>query len=148
HFAGFVTGRTPPMFVTYLMWKDGVGFRVGTSRTYIEGQPRPIMGPMLRANHERADAVWILTTHDTEADARLAEAVLAARYSLPTLPFVARKNARQRKGTLVGNQALIDRLFRELDTEKAGYALLADQGLRFDEPHHVPGTVTTRADGH
>ena len=31
--------------MTYLMWKDGVGFRVGTSRTYTDGQEKPMFGP-------------------------------------------------------------------------------------------------------
>jgi DNA helicase-2/ATP-dependent DNA helicase PcrA len=148
HFAGFLRGRTPQLFVTYLMWKAGVGFRVGTSRTYTNGQPASVLGPMLRANQERADALWIISTHESEAEARLREAVLAARYGLPTLPFVARRNARQRTGSLVGSQDLIDRLFKGVDTEKAGYGLLADEGLSFDQPHHVPMTVTDRKDGH
>src|SRR6059058_418353 len=40
HFAGFKAGRTPQLHMTYLMWKAGVGFRVGTSLTYTNGQPR------------------------------------------------------------------------------------------------------------
>ncbi len=148
HFAGFLRGRTPQTFVTYLMWKSGVGFRIGMSRTYTNGQPSSVLGPMLRANQERADALWVISTHETEAEARLHEAVLAARYGLPTLPFLARHNARQREGSLVGDQALIDRLFDAVDTEKAGYGLLADEGLSFDQPHHMPMTVTDRNDGH
>ena len=45
--------------------------------------------------------------------------------------------------SLVGNQGLIDRLFRELDTEKAAYALLADEDLSFDYPHHAAYGHTT-----
>src|SRR5439155_27189587 len=37
HFAGFKAGRTPQLHMTYLMWKRGVGFRVGTSLTYTNG---------------------------------------------------------------------------------------------------------------
>src|SRR5204863_2948959 len=38
HFAGFKPRATPQLHMTYLMWKEGVGFRVGTSRTYTKGQ--------------------------------------------------------------------------------------------------------------
>ena len=120
HFAGYVVGRTPQLHMTYLMWKHGVGFRVGTSRTYTNGQTKPMLGPAMRCNARAADAVWIIGTHDSDAEARLQEAVLAARYGLPTLPFVARPNSRARDRSLVGNQALLDQLFAELDTEKAG----------------------------
>src|SRR2546430_1349058 len=30
HFAGFKAGRTPQLHMTYAMWKEGVGFRIGT----------------------------------------------------------------------------------------------------------------------
>src|SRR5262249_48872956 len=48
HFAGYLAGRTPQMHMTYLMWKQGVGFRVGTSRTYTAGQPKAVLGPAMR----------------------------------------------------------------------------------------------------
>ena len=44
HFAGFKVGRTPQLHMTYLMWKRGVGFRVGTSRTYTNGSAQPLPG--------------------------------------------------------------------------------------------------------
>ncbi len=34
HFAGYRLGTTPQMHLAYLMWKRGVGFRVGTSRVH------------------------------------------------------------------------------------------------------------------
>ena len=119
HFAGYVIGRTPQLHMTYLMWKQGVGFRVGTSRTYTKGQAKAAFGPALRCNGEGGDAVWVIGTHATDAEARLHEATLAARYGLPTLPFKARPSGAVHR-SLVGDQALIDRLFASLDTEKAG----------------------------
>src|SRR4249919_268686 len=38
HFAGFKTGWTPQLHMTYLMWKAGSGFRIGTSTTYADGR--------------------------------------------------------------------------------------------------------------
>ena len=69
----------------------------------------------------------------------VAEAALAARYGLPTVPFVARRTPKTGPGSLVGNQELLDRLFAELDTDKGGLQLLADHGLDFEHPHHVAG---------
>ncbi len=38
-------GRTPQLHMTYLMWKNGSGFRIGTSRTYTNGQRQSVAGP-------------------------------------------------------------------------------------------------------
>src|SRR6266496_255308 len=89
HFAGFKAGKTPQLHMTYLMWKQGVGFRVGTSRTY--SQRRLTMpGPAFRMNQEHADAAWVVSVHASDAEARAAEALLSLRHQLPTLPFIAR----------------------------------------------------------
>ena len=80
HFAGFKTGRTPQLHLTYLMWKRGVGFRVGVSRTYTDGRTaRNLAGPAFRMNQEHADAAWVVSVHDTAADARVAETLLSLR---------------------------------------------------------------------
>ncbi|HYL53256.1 MAG TPA: 3'-5' exonuclease, partial [Acidimicrobiia bacterium] len=146
HFAGYLAGRTPQMHMTYLMWKNGVGFRVGTSRTYTAGQRAAVLGPAMRCNAEGADAVWVIGAHASDAEARLHEAAISARYGLPMLPFYARRSDRA-KNSLVGNQGLIDRLYQQLDTDKAGLCLLADEGLSFDFPHHVPNGRTDAASG-
>ena len=56
--------------------------------------------------------MWVVGVFDTEAEARFAEASLAAHYGLPMLPFIAwgRDHRRAREAS-VGNQELIDRLF-------------------------------------
>src|SRR5207302_9456927 len=86
HFGGFKAGHTPQLYMTYLMWKAGSGFRVGTSRTYTAGQRQPIPGPAGRMNGEPADATWVVSVHESDAAARAAETLLSLRYQLPTLP--------------------------------------------------------------
>jgi DNA helicase-2/ATP-dependent DNA helicase PcrA len=101
HFAGFKVGRTPQLHMTYLMWKNDVGFRIGTS---------------------------------------------SLRYGLPTLPFVARPSARiNAVRSVVANQPLLDRGFRETQTEGAAVDLLGDFGLRFEHPHFSVATTTIGA---
>ena len=75
--------------MTYLMWKRGCGFRVGTSRTYTNASTRRLAGPAIRLNGEHADACWVVATHESEAEARAGD-ILSLRYGIPTLPFVAR----------------------------------------------------------
>ena len=103
HFAGYVIGRTPQLHMTYLMWKHGVGFRVGTAL-------------------DDFDDAWVVGTRTSEKDARLHAADLADRYKLGP-----------------GREAL--------DTEKAGYGLLADEDLSFDYPHHAAHGHTNAVSG-
>ena len=103
HFAGYVLGRTPQLHMTYLMWKQGVGFRVGTSLSDY-------------------DEAWVVGTHANPAEAEAHVADLAERYALPTS-------------------------YSELDTEKSGYMLLADEDLSFDYPHHAAHGHTNAASG-
>jgi DNA helicase-2/ATP-dependent DNA helicase PcrA len=128
--------------MTYLMWKRGVGFRVGTSRTYTSGQRQAIPGPAMRMNHEHADAVWVVSVHDSDAEARIAETLLSLRYQLPTLPFVARPVAGRAITSVVGDQNALDEVFGRLDTEGTGRALLRQHGLDFDQPHFSAATTT------
>src|SRR5262249_16166299 len=110
HFAGFKVGRTPQLHMTYLMLKNDVGFRIGTSRTYAGGvRAKTLAGPAVRLNGEHADAAWVIGVHDSEAEARLSETLLSLRYGLPTLPFVARPGARvNARNSVVANQMFLD----------------------------------------
>jgi len=140
HFAGFKVGQTPQLHMTYAMWKRGHGFRIGTSRTYTM-RDRSVAGPAFRMNQEHADATWVVSVHESDAEARAAEAILSARYGLPTIPFVARPSAKS-DDSFVGNQALIDSVFGALDTEIDGFNLLDDHGLSFEHPHFSAATTT------
>ncbi|HEY7740259.1 MAG TPA: UvrD-helicase domain-containing protein, partial [Steroidobacteraceae bacterium] len=136
HFAGYVLGKTPQTHFLYLMHKEGVGYRLGTSQVYTRGQAKPIVGFRQRAAQERADAAWIIRTHATENEARLDEMITALRYGLPTLPFVPRKGS----GTngLVHDPRLIARVFSSLDTNQNALRLLEHAGLDPARPHHHP----------
>ena len=57
HFAGYKAGPSPQLHMTYLMHEVGKGFRVGTSRTYTRGQPKPVVGFTMCCVGEGADAV-------------------------------------------------------------------------------------------
>ena len=142
HFAGFRLGHTPQLYMTYLMWRRDRGFRVGMSRTYTNGQVKPVVGVAGRVRQERGDAAWVVSTHHSEAEARYAEADLSLRYGLPTLPFNARRHGTADGASLVGDQSLLDRLFREHDTDAGARRCLAAHGLFFDHPHFRPGTFT------
>ncbi|HYB63890.1 MAG TPA: 3'-5' exonuclease, partial [Steroidobacteraceae bacterium] len=136
HFAGYLLGETPQTYFLYLMHKEGVGWRLGTSQVYTKGQEKPMVGFKQRSIHEHADATWIIRTHESENEARLDEVLTSLRYGLPTLPFTPRKG-RSRNG-LVHDPKYIHRVFGSLDTDTAALRLLEDTGLDPDQPHHWP----------
>jgi DNA helicase-2/ATP-dependent DNA helicase PcrA len=136
HFAGYHGAHTPDQHLAYLMWRKDKGFRVGTTRTRPRGQHDGTSGLQLRSAQECADATWVLSVHETEGQARAAEARYAFKYGIPTLPFVARRG-RSENG-LVHDQALIDSVFAEVDTFTHGLRLLRECRLDFQAPHHIP----------
>jgi DNA helicase-2/ATP-dependent DNA helicase PcrA len=136
HFAGYVLGETPQTYVLYLMRKHGVGWRLGTSEVYTQGQVKPMVGFHQRSIHEHADAVWVIRTHASENEARLDETLTSLRYALPTLPFTPRKG-RGANG-LVPDLRYIKRVSDALDTDDAAQRLLEEVGLDPERPHYIP----------
>ncbi|HEX8207876.1 MAG TPA: UvrD-helicase domain-containing protein [Solirubrobacteraceae bacterium] len=126
HFAGFRPGLSPHRYLTYLMVRGGMGFRVGTTANNLQG----------RAMQEHADAAWVISSHASDAQARAEEIKLSLRYGLPMLPFVARKGGHG----VVADQSIIDDVFASVDNAGGGLRLLRDHGLSVDHPH-----VTTRS---
>jgi len=133
HFAGYRNGLTPDLHMTYVMRRRGSDFRVGTTKTTRNRRGQSVAGVQARASTEKAEAAWVVSTHTTEAEARVAEAVLAVHYGLPTLPFQART---MRRGVL-SDQKLIDHVHENVNSESGGRALLRDQGLSIHDAHHA-----------
>lgn len=129
---------------TYLMWKRGVGFRIGTTRGVRTSKDRELLsGLQVRTNQEVADAVWVLHSSRNSADAKFHEQYYSVRYGIPTAVFFVRG----RRMDL--SQEHLDRLYSLIDTEAGARRLMQDLHLDARFPHHRPGAVTRRkgADG-
>lgn len=133
HFAGYRLGVVPQKYFTYLMFKKGTGWRLGVSQTYTNGQRKPMIGFQQRCNQEHGDSVWIVGVFDTSNEARVTEYKLSLSFSIPTLPFVARKGS---FGGYVHDQEVLNELFASFDTERGAIDLLAEKGLSRNHPHH------------
>ncbi len=136
HLAGYLPGETPQTYFLYLMHKEGIGYRLGTSQLYTNGQAKPMAGFKQRALAEHADAAWVIRTHSNENDARLDEMLTSLRYGLPTLPFRSQKG--KAHNGLVHDPQYIAQVFRTIDTAGAALRLLAETGLDPERPHHTP----------
>jgi DNA helicase-2/ATP-dependent DNA helicase PcrA len=141
HFAGYLHRVSPQTFFTYLMYRRGVGYRVGTTQVYTRGQKEPVLGFRLRLAHERGDALWIVGAFESQEEARLEEALLSLRYQMPTVPFLPRRSAGAKGASgrgIVDDPAAIARIFSEFGREDAARELLEDRGLSISYPHYRP----------
>jgi DNA helicase-2/ATP-dependent DNA helicase PcrA len=86
HFAGYVLGETPQTYFLYLMHKEGVGFRLGTSQVYTKGEAGSEAAQEMaferHASEEGADACWILRSYASAEEARGDEELTARRFAL------------------------------------------------------------------
>ena len=125
---------------TYLMYKRGLGYRIGITRGVRASKDGEIVsGLQVRTNQEVADAMWILRCTRSAAEARFYEQYFSVRYGIPTMVFFAR--GRRMDIT----QEWIDRLYHEVDTDAAAERLMDDLHLDRRYPHHRPGAVTRAA---
>jgi DNA helicase-2/ATP-dependent DNA helicase PcrA len=132
----------PRLHYTYLMWKRGVGYRIGTTRGVRTSKDREICsGLQVRANQEVADAMWVLHSSRSAAECRFYEHLYSVRYGIPTMVFFVR--GRRMDMT----QDWVDRLYMEVDSHAGAARLMADLHLDRRYPHHRPGGVTRSGAG-
>ena len=137
HFAGYKPGVSHQRNLMYLMFKKGIGYRLGVTRVYSgRTQKKKVMTFQERCRQERADGIWVIRTFDDENEARIAEITESLRYQIPTVPFVARTGLST--NGFVHDQSAIDRIFRESNCWAGGSKLLADMRMSPNCPHYQP----------
>ena len=123
-------------FYTYLMYKNGVGYRIGTTSGVRAGARQEIAnGIDARVMQERADKAWLIRKSDSREESLFWEAFFAYKYSIPMYRFLA-SDSKWNKTSL--RQEQINRLFKALNTEESAKKLLSDLGMMFEYPHRVP----------
>ena len=148
HFAGYQRNRSP-LHVPHIrhvasgQWAFGWG-RLGHTRIEMRSV---VSGVHLRTVQERADASWIVSTHETEAEAR-------GRGDRPViaLPLAHACRSKPRATGLdrgmSSDQVLTDKLFASFPTTATGLQLLADHGLELrsspPRPAGLRGTAPER----
>jgi len=150
---GFVLKTTPEhiffskfnldknIYYVYLMYRKDKGFRIGivkgnrkTGRP--DGQIEEQIGFIVRSNQEKADRMWILKVCENRQEASYWESYFSFNYGVPTVVFF--DNGRK----TVMNQKYIDKLFKEMETEKKVEKIFNDLNLYFDYPHYLPQGTT------
>ncbi|MFZ5966075.1 MAG: UvrD-helicase domain-containing protein [Bacillota bacterium] len=125
----------PGIYYVYLMYKKGYGYRIGQTQGVRSRKGEIVNGLAVRLNQEHADKMWILSVCENKEEAIYLEQFLSTKYGIPTTVFHA--NGRN----MAMSQTYIDRMFRELDTEKAVVQLMNDLIVFEEYPHHIPNAV-------
>lgn len=115
--------------VVYLM-RRGDQYRIGRTRMMYSSQHKGF-GVILRGRREKADAVWILSTHDSIAEASLAEMLTQHEFNIPGVHFEP-----------VGGGDVVDvtEFWRKLGSNtENGERCLASFGRLVESPLWTPG---------
>lgn len=124
------------LYYTYLMYKRGIGCRIGTTHGVRAGSRREIRnGIDVRLMQERADKVWVLKASSSKEDALYWESYFAYKYSIPMYRFVA--SDKEYNKTALTKDSII-KLFSELNSEENAKRLLSDLCKSWDYPNRVP----------
>ena len=121
------TAHAKNQYAVYLMWKEGVGFRVGQCKFFSRGYAN---WPT-RMKHQTADKMWILRVTPSYYEALTVEAEYSVRYGLPQTVFVGLRS--------YPSPEAISRIFSAEDPQN-GHRCLRDHGLLFERPFIEPRT--------
>lgn len=122
------TDRKSRTCVTYLMWREGFGFRVGWCQLF-SGKDNTLH-LRVRANQEKADRVWILAAHASRTSASVHESIVAARWGIPTVTYEPVNGAEHLTAESIGQ---IFEAVRETNYA-SGFAALEAHGRKVDYP--------------
>lgn len=128
----------------YLMYKEGMGFRIGRSSLISCSRNNKVSnrnGYELRLTTEKANKVWLIKSCTSLEESIFYENYYAFEYGIPLYVF----NNKNRKGIL--KQDMIDKLFNSMDTYSRGHRLLKDLSMYFEHPHYTPQANATDSDG-
>nr|WP_242847765.1 Hint domain-containing protein [Fervidicella metallireducens] len=125
----------PGVYYVYLMYKRGVGFRIGQTQDVRSRKGEIVSGLYVRLNQEHADKMWILKVCNNKAEASYYEQFFAFRYGIPTTVF----ETTGRKMSMT--QEYINKIFNEINTQEAASRLMEDNMIFEEYPHHICNAV-------
>ncbi len=126
-------------FYVYLMYKKGLGFRIGQTRSYRTTKANVLAnGLKQRLNQEHADKIWLLKRCDNQIEANYYEQYYASIYGLPQMVF----SAEGRK--ILFNKNDIERFYKSVPTELRAAMLMNNEFLDMDYPHYSKSGFTRK----
>ena len=123
----------------YLMYKHGIGFRVGISnfKESHRGTKDVIhFGLGSRVQGEGANAAWVLRFCKDKLEANTWEKIYSIKYGIPHSVFKSNVTSNQRLLANLNTQEMIDLIFEHADPG-GGFRCLQDHNLLFEQPLHL-----------
>ena len=124
-------GLNPDIYYVYLMYRTGLGYRIGLVMGARSDGQMIISGLRMRTNQENADRIWVLRVCENREEAGCWESFFAFKYGIPTTVF----HVRGRK--LKMSQENINKLYANINTECKAQQLLDDLQLDIEHPHYI-----------
>ena len=118
-------------FYVYLMYKKGLGFRIGQTSFVRCGKNKIKNGIEIRLNGEAADKIWIVKVCNSKEEATYYEEYYSSYYGIPKVVFVSKNR------NISLSQEMINELFKSVPTHEHAEKLMLDENLFFEYPHHV-----------
>lgn len=123
-------------YYVYLMYKKGLGFRIGQTRSYRSDGSKNVNGLMQRLNQEHADKIWLIKSCDTQMEASYYEQYYATIYGLPQMCFhtIGRD--------LSFTQDDINKFYSAIPTDLRASMLMNEEMLSMEYPHYKKSGFT------
>jgi DNA helicase-2/ATP-dependent DNA helicase PcrA len=131
----------PGKYMVYLMYRGGMGYRIGVTQGVRSRKGEIINGMMVRCNQELGEKMWALKTTENFEEALYFEQLFSFKYGIPTSVFLSR--ARK----MIMGQGYIDKLFTEIDTKDRAEKLAHELDLDLNYPHFRPQAVMKNGKG-
>lgn len=122
-------------FYVYLMYKNGVGYRIGQTSSIRTIEDREVSGLSISLDEEQADKIWVIKVCATKSDASYYEQYYSVKYGVPTIVF------NSTEGNITLSQEQIKRMFEEINTISAAEKLMEDEFLYNEYPHDLSNAV-------
>ena len=120
-------------FYVYLMYKEGLGYRIGQTRGVRKNDYSEVENSLaVRLRQEKGDKIWLLKTCDTLNEATYFESYYSYKYGIPMLVFHSKGRE------MVWKQDEINNLYYSINTEERACALMRDLHLYKEYPTIVP----------
>lgn len=117
-------------YYVYMMYKKGLGFRIGQTRSYRSDGKKIVNGLMQRLNQEHADKIWLLKRCNSQTEASYYEQYYSTLYGLPQMCFFSEGRK------MLFSQNDINIFFKNIPTELRASILMNEEMLSFDYPHY------------
>lgn len=127
-------------YYVYLMYKKGMGYRIGLTRGFRVDETKYVNGVKVRNRQEGGDRIWIIKICNSFDEAKYYESYFSYYYGIPMSPF----HTKGRSMKMCQNS--LNKLFNDIDTTTRANKIMEDLHIHYDYPFfyagaHISGNI-------